>query len=329
MFFTLKSVEMRKCAVLAIASTLSCSEAHTDSSKKGNQQKCSATTAPYSLPQSSNQSGYGIINGEFTDSYPAVVMLTINLGNRIGVCSATFIGHNVLATAGHCVDDATVDAIKIHIGNSFIPVEVARLGTGLPVLKKFTKFPSNQKDPDGRLVALDFALLQTLPDQAPAIAPLSNAAPPLNSYLQIVGFGNTNSNGSGSGTKRRAQTQVIDNGFQNNSQVPGAIFTFEGPPSGSISIGRVAEGDSGGPLFDQNLNLVGVTSIGITFIKNGIERNASGFNSILSPATQQVIQEARSAGAAIGSIKSDNTAGQPLNPYPSNGSDNGYPNPCI
>lgn len=51
----------------------------------------------------------GIVNGQETTDFPSVVFLI----NGAGACTGTFVGHNTVLTAAHCLDPQDVQRISM------------------------------------------------------------------------------------------------------------------------------------------------------------------------------------------------------------------------
>ncbi len=190
-----------------------------------------------------------VTNGKIVSSnFTSVVQIS----NGSGKCTATFIRHNLLLTAAHCITSKNI-LFQSRIGWK----RVQRI-----IINKSYDYNSVAK-------SNDLALLVTEDKEAPSVTPICNSGIPSDAKVSIVGFGNNVSNaldskgravrqGSGSGVLRHGINTLIskvpDNGM---ISVRGMSFTDKADGSNSSA----GSGDSGGPLIDRSENcIIGVTS---------------------------------------------------------------------
>jgi hypothetical protein len=280
-----------------------------------------------------------IVNGEHTDKYPSVGYLINNTGNA---CTGTWVGHNVMLAASHCLDPKDLKGILYVEGHEIdlnklksytvsVPKKVLHNGhAGLG--------EAGTKDKNGELIDLSILIF---PDHtAPQISEIFQGAVPYqNANATIVGYGRENLPGGKSEAQSKLQRKQVghndtvfsEKGFLDENLTLGPIegvLTIIGNPNDNSTnqkqYGSLASsGDSGGPLFIGD-KIAGVASFVVRDDKReSKDATSSGFTiyvNLSSKASKKLLDEAKSQGAAIGARSNrSGTAQSPQDP-------NGVPN---
>lgn len=249
-----------------------------------------------------------VVNGVITNDYPAIVKMSIAKGGSNFMCTGTFIRHDLLLTAAHCVK-----------GASYVNVN------GKRSLKIFANKKYNDNSYDW--VSYDQALVKF--PQNTSFETLSLSKEPLenNDELLMVGYGLNDyeynsynrtwipSNKSSSGVKREG-TNVYKINSDLDSQ---GVIRFAGRAqntngrSGDGSNVSLGQGDSGGPLIVPSKGIVGIASG--QYLPDS-RTNVSAHNYVLSKYAVQFFKEARAVGMFDGIDLPD----EDVNTVPDNGS---------
>jgi len=185
--------------------------------------------------------GQGIVGGEETTGWPAVVAYLVDGGDG-GLCSATLIGPRTVLTAAHCADASTA-ADQVFFGSSLFEPG-ATIGVESAVAHEGYN-PSSG--------VLDLALLILSRDASSDPIALNDERVDgswIGRSLHVVGYGNADEYaGSTAGIKRETDVELVG--------VDGHLMYHESEGHNTCS------GDSGGPVLverDGAWVLVGVTS---------------------------------------------------------------------
>lgn len=212
-----------------------------------------------------------ITNGtpDVNDEYPHVgIMVAFIDGAPQWRCSGTLISPTVYLTAGHCTDGA--DHVELWFRSGY-PNQIAPIPDGYPFEGEVSGDPYTHPDYDPNafylydlgVVVLDEPVLVDEYGELPSQGQLS--ALPKHASLTSVGYGLQRSFPDAASWKDQAiRTRLIAKprimGIDNKQVGDFAIYT-----SHSASRGGTCFGDSGGPNFIGDTNVVGgVTSFGTT-----------------------------------------------------------------
>lgn len=213
-------------------------------------------------PEEASDSTLDVTNGAAIDGkqYPAVVK--INVGS--GSCTASFVAHDTLLTAAHCVHGKA-------------------LGSDVRV------FVHPLYRASGQANRVDLALIKFPTAKSNDVVTISSRAAQANDPITIVGFGLDDAQDpSSAGTKRVGTNKLL--------QRSNGLLVFSGlvrgPNTGSNAAS--ASGDSGGPMFVGGKQ-VGVTSAG------SIKGNTkfSYYVDLHSLDSKNFFQQANAAGISV------------------------------
>ncbi|MFW7377807.1 MAG: trypsin-like serine protease [Oligoflexus sp.] len=216
----------------------------------------------------SSQSDLSVTNGQEIGErdYPSTVLLMIQSGRGSSICTATFVNDRQAITANHCVLGQNPSNPTIY----YTKVENGVFGPSYRRQAKAVSYHAQSQyslENNYGVNRYDLAIVNFPARTAPAVSPIAQDTPELESEIVIVGYGNNENyltdggasqGGSGSGVKRfgKNELQLIEDG----------MLAFLGTPSAEDGLNKgemvsSGSGDSGGPMF-VNDELVGVTSGG-------------------------------------------------------------------
>lgn len=193
--------------------------------------------------------GAAIVDGELSEQPGSVVAIApqrVHCGDEPTVlCSGTLIAPDAVLSAAHCFGSMRPGlAYEVFVGASLGPDAHA-----VPVLEVIT---DPRFDPQSR--QNDLAVLwlaEPVEGIQPEPLPDPSASPPvLDDRVTLAGFGATSAGTAPDGSKRLGRGRVGD-------VRPGVVAV---DPDPSVS----CVGDSGGPLFNEGSELIGVASSGDT-----------------------------------------------------------------
>jgi len=258
----------------------------------------------------------GIVNGEATSDFPEVVLLAGYHAKgtdtkQLTTCTGTFVSHNTLITAAHCVDSSPDGGVVV-ISDDQISAEnlryseqvVALLAKGIKPLKAFhngiTGESSESSGVQGKIARtkLDFAILIFPKDTWETQAKVLGRPLQKGELATMVGFGYSSptSQQLEDLLKRRGET-VISRWQPTSGLIH--VLSADADESGHIvsasKYAFTASGDSGGPVFVGSV-VAGVLSGG-NALESGVD--SALYVDLASPESKAVIEAAKAEGAEM------------------------------
>lgn len=225
-----------------------------------------------------------VVGGSPTDEYPYVGLLSVAGGT--GICTGTFVGHNTMITAAHCVAGKSKDGNLAYVQNPPKKVtsnSVANMyGKGVKPLKIFVADKAKALDGNKEIkpisgAAKDLAILIFPDETAPETTAVLRREATAKETVTIVGYGMTEwkdpkeEESPKTDFFKRVGTNkllILDNtwteelvrDFGDDFYIVGGPATSDGKTQTKTALG--APGDSGGPLL-VNETVVGVMVVGM------------------------------------------------------------------
>ena len=227
-------------------------------------QGCGTSTPQEDQAQLKVSNGFDIPESEFA----ATVLLGIKVEQGNAICTGTFVNDHQIITAAHCVEGQDPEDPQV-----FWAVTEDVEGQDKPRMVLKAKATNLVQNPDYSISRQngvnnqDIAVVNFEPNTAPAFVTLSADAPVKDDGITIVGYGvseyHVGEDGEeirlGSGTKRVGSNKVF--------QAKDGMIEFFGvaAPREDVEQGTwcaSGKGDSGGPMYNVQGELVGITSGG-------------------------------------------------------------------
>ncbi len=252
-----------------------------------------------------------LIGGTKTQAYPASALIAYASGaTRFYTCSATFVGHNTLFTAGHCLDRANPASVR-YLGNTPMPISDLRTRydagvSALKVIHHGESYLSTAMDFNNEAIrSKDFAIVIFPDNTAPAVLTVAGQRPAVGSTIRIVSYGNTVF-GNTTGEDKFQWTGT--NSLESMSNRGTNMLAMSAAPNTTNSADVLATfGDSGGGMF-FNDELIGVASV-VGNLTPTLAFNL--YTDLSTSANLDLIAQAKTQGAVIGPLSAPETPKDP------------------
>ena len=269
--------------------------------------------------------GLGVVGGVETQGYPYVGLLVAEDESSVDVCTGTFIGHNVMLTASHCLLSDNPQSIA-YINKPPATLEIDKLDAVAKTAIKPKKIiignlqlvrEKNIANLKRDVFAQDLAIL-IFPDRtAPATVPVMTQSVSQTDKVSVVGYGRTeifvaeNEKEPLNTVKRIGSNfllkfdpeakKVFDTEYTSDLYVIGGATTADGKSGSTKAL--PGQGDSGGPLLLGEA-VVAVTSLIQTVppeLKSYLDNVEAfaAFPKLQSAFALDLFKKAEASGAAI------------------------------
>lgn len=266
-----------------------------------------------------------IVGGAPTEDYPYVGLLSVSGGK--GICTGSFLSHNTMITASHCLSGKAKDGNVSYVKN---PPKQLAVRSGVEMFKKGVKplkviFGNKAKATDAQNderplygAGKDIAILIFPDHTAPATISILERDANARDSLSVVGYGSTQwvsknqKDPTPESLPRRAGSNKLlllnkdlrrglEGQFEDEFYLLGGPAQSSGQKATRTALG--APGDSGGPLL-INDTIVGVLVVGMK-TPHEIKSNFGGSDAaafyvkMQSEFTKSLIKKAEKEGARV------------------------------
>lgn len=234
-----------------------------------------------------------VVNGKETQDFPAVAQLDQGFLGLFGFCTGTFIKHNIMLTAAHCVKGETTLSVN---------------------RKKALKYFAHPNY-DTYDVRYDIALVLFPENTSSSVVNISTERIKINDRFAIIGFGHNDYIYDDETGRAIVSDQSVNKikriGFNIYRGVQGTevhsenIIYFEGLSTrfgDSISLGEnvsVGKGDSGGPMIVDSKGIVAISSGQKLFFEGGVLLNGAYFLDASIESMNDFYKEAEMQGISV------------------------------
>ena len=255
-----------------------------------------------------------LVNGLATTKFPSVVAIMRQEGNLYSLCSGTFISHNTLVTAAHCIDDSTMGGVFYIPGHyiKYINNEWEQRVTPLKALhnENAILYSGGSQSIQMSDSVVDLAILIFPDNTAPATTPLLGRTLTEGESVTVIGYGKTSTTNPDLNTpvvRRYGQNEAIlepSGIFKQYVLKEGLVATIGRSETDTSSVkscslstdSQAAEGDSGGPLFSDD-SIAAITSMGHT--DTNAQKDIAIFVDLNSEESKSLLSTAKDEGATI------------------------------
>ena len=250
----------------------------------------------------SNKLCLSLIGGTKTQAYPATAIIAYAFGTtKFYTCSATFVGHNTMLTAGHCLEKSNPASVR-YLGNTELKITDLRerYNKGVAALKVIhhgDAYLSSTMDFNNEAIrSKDFAIVIFPDNTAPAVFPVATQKPAVGSTIRIVSYGNTV---FGNTTSEDKYQWTGTNTLESLATRGTSMLAMSAAPN-TTSTGDVLAtfGDSGGGMY-FNDEIIGVASV-VGSLSSTLAFNL--YTDISTSVNRDLITNAKTQGAVIGPL---------------------------
>lgn len=249
------------------------------------------------------QSRTNVINGETSEQFSTTVSLKINKGEVIEYCGGVFISDSILLTSGICLEGAKEVAVS-GIAEPFksMPVRSSSIKRHEKFTSKKAEVTNEGKSANYNYVPVesvyaDVGIVTFPKGTAPAsmIAKLATSNASRGDVVYLAGYGAKNGDGEGRGTFRVGKNKIDAISDDENK-----VISIKNERDSKNAI--MGAGDAGAPLYNEQKEVVGITS-------TKLNSNSTGhYANVQASSTFSFIKEyLKSTGGTSNSSQASNS----------------------